>query len=169
MKLQQIHQESAVTIALKKCQRDLQGLVDAGGTTAHDIAALIDEIGGMLPIAETKQQMIKALQKDLLPYTEKMRTLTTLLSEIEGRDPDETFQCDGTVFTAMVGKRYVVRTVVNSKLAIKLLNRCGKGVGWNVITVPLGKLDTYLDPEEKAHVIKVDRGERSVAIIKKAT
>jgi hypothetical protein len=33
--------------------------------------------------------------------------------------------------------------------------------------VPLGKLDAYLTPGEKAQVIRVDRGERSVMIVKK--
>jgi hypothetical protein len=139
-----------------------------GGCPApHEIAALIDEIGAMLPEAEAKQKMIKALQKQLQPYADKMKALTALVSALEGHGPNETFEVPGVLFTAAVGKRYVIRTVTNPRLAIKLLNKAEKEIAWKVITVPLGKLDTYLTPGQKTQVIKVDRGERPIVIVKK--
>ena len=90
-----------------------------------------------------------------------------MVSALEGHGPDETFEVKGELFTAAVGKRYMVRTVINPQLAIKLLNKVNKGIAWKVITVPLGKLDAFLTPDQKAQVIKVDRGERSIVIGKK--
>jgi hypothetical protein len=64
-------------------------------------------------------------------------------------------------------RRCIVRTVVNPARAVKLLNKAEKGAAWKVITVPLGKLDQYLTPAEKAQVLKIDRGDRFVSISKK--
>ena len=61
----------------------------------------------------------------------------------------------------------MVRTVINPQLAIKLLNKAKKEIGWKLITVPLGKLAAFLTPDQKAQVIKVDRGERPIVIGKK--
>jgi len=142
--------------------------IEVGSKKADEITKLIDEIGAMLPEVEAKQKIIKAYQKELQPSTEKMRALTALVSALEGRGPDETFELHGDLFTAAVGKRYIVRTVANPQLAIKLLNKAGKGIGWSLITVPLGKLDVFLTPDQKAEVIKIDRGERPITIVKKA-
>jgi hypothetical protein len=141
--------------------------VEASHTTADEIATLIDDIGSMLPAVRARQKKIKALQNQLQPYADKMKTLTALVSAIEGHEADETFRRDGELFAAMIGKRCVVRTVTDPALAIKLLNKAEKGVAWRVITVALGKLDTYLTLEQRAQVITVDRGERPVVIVKK--
>jgi hypothetical protein len=154
-------------IILKKPTPKLPAPAPVGGTTADEIAALIDAIGAMLPAVEARQTTIKALLKELQPYAEKMKALTALVSAIEGRGADETFHYEGTQFNALVGKRCVVRAVTDPALAIKLLNRAEKGVAWKLISVPLGKLDAFLTPKERARVIKVDRGERSVVIVKK--
>ena len=111
--------------------------------------------------------MIKSLQKELQALCREDEGAYRLVSALEGHGPDETFELKGELFTAAVGKRYMVRTVINPQLAIKLLNKANKGIAWKVITVPLGKLDAFLTPEQKAQVIKVDRGERPVVIGKK--
>ena len=157
-----------MVLTLKDYATGLDEPIEFGSKKAHEIAALIDEIGAMLPEVEAKQKTIKAYQKELQPYTEKMKALMALVSAIASYGPDETFELHGAAFTAAIGKRYVVRTVTNPQLAIKLLNKAKKGIGWQVVTVPLGKLDAYLTPEDKAQVIKVDRGERSITIAKKA-
>jgi hypothetical protein len=141
--------------------------VEVSHTTADEIATLIDDIGNMLPRVRARQRKIKALQNALQPYADKMKTLTALVSAIEGHEADDTFRRDGELFAAVIGKRCVVRTVSDPALAIQLLNKAEKGVAWRIISIPLSKLDAYLSPGEKARVIKVDRGERSVVIIKK--
>jgi hypothetical protein len=141
--------------------------VEASHSTADEIATLIDDIGSMLPAVRARQKKIKTLQHQLQPYLDKMKTLTALVSAIEGHEADGTFQREGELFAAVIGKRCVVRTVTDPALAIKLLNQAEKDVAWRIISIPLGKLDAYLTPGEKARVIKVDRGERSVVIIMK--
>jgi hypothetical protein len=141
--------------------------VEASHTPEGEIATLIDEIGAMLPGAQARQKKIKALHQELLLYAEKMKALAVRVSAIAGHEADETFRHEGEVFAATIGKRCVVRTVIDPALAIKLLNKAEKGVAWRIISVPLGKLDAYLTPGEKAQVIRVDRGERSVMIVKK--
>ena len=49
---------------LKECATGLTGPIEVGSKKAQEIAALIDEIGIMLPEVEAKQKMIKALQKE---------------------------------------------------------------------------------------------------------
>ena len=156
-----------MTILLKKPQVKLQEPVEASAGNVDEIAALIDDIGSMLSTVEAKQKMIKALQAELQPYTEKMKALTALVSAIGEHGADDTFQDEGTQFRALVGKRCIARRVTDPALAIKLLNKAEKGVAWKIVSVPLGKLDAYLTPEEKAQVITLDRGERSVVVAKK--
>ena len=136
---------------------------------AKEIATLIDEIGAMLPSVEATQKQIKTLQNQLQPYADRMKALVTLISGLEDHAADETFKLEGAAFIADVGKRCVVRTVINPALAVKLMNKVEKGVGWGVVTVPLGKLDLHLSPAEKNRVLTVARGDRSVTIAKKAT
>ena len=156
-----------MTMALKQIKYTMP-LVSSSPTLMSDtLADLIDDIGAMLPAVEAKQKMIKALQGELQPYADKMKVLTALLNAIDGPSPDHTFRYQGTQFIAMVGKGGVVRRVTNPALAIKLPNRVEKGIAWQVITVPLGKLDAYLTPEERSQVVTVDRGERTVLIVKK--
>jgi hypothetical protein len=157
-----------VVLTLKDYATGSDEPIEVGSKKAHEIAALIDDIGAMLPEVESKQKMIKAYQKELQAYTEKMKALMALVSAIASYGPDETFELHGDAFTAAVGKRYVVRMVTNPQLAIKLLNKAKKGIAWQVVTVPLGKLDAYLTPEDKAQVIKVDRGERPLVVVNKA-
>jgi hypothetical protein len=164
MNLQQKYKERVVGIVLKKHQQQLPKLHEVGSTTANAVAMLIDEIGAMLPDVEAKQQKIKMLQKDLLSYGEKMRALVSLISAIDGYAADETFALEGVVFAAEVGKRCLMRTVSDPHLAIKLLNKAEKGIAWKIITVPLGKIDLFLNPSEKDRILKIDRGERPLTI-----
>ena len=156
-----------MTVVMKQMKCKPQEMPTACLTAWDEISALIDDIGTMLPAVEAKQKMIKALQGELQPYVDQMRALTALLNAIEGPEADDTFQYQGTQFIAMVGKRGVVRRVTNPALAIKLLNKVEKGIAWQVISVPLGKLNAYLTPEQRAQVIAVDRGDRPVTIAEK--
>jgi hypothetical protein len=157
-----------MAIILKKPMGNPHGPAEAGCKSTKQIAALIDEVGAMQIEAEAKRERVKELQRELAPYIEKMRALTVLVSAIEGHDPDEIFDQEGALFVATVGRKVTVRTVSDPELAIKLLNKAEKGVAWKVISVPLGKLDAYLTPHGKAQVIRVDRGDRSVVIVKEA-
>jgi hypothetical protein len=154
-----------MTIVLKKPTPVQQ--VEEVSTTPDDVAALIDELGEMLPETQKTLAKMKELEKSLAPYKEKLKSLIALVTAAEGRDPDETFEQAGEKFVAAVGKQVNVRTVTDAQLAVKLLNKAEKGIGWKLISVPLGKLDQYLTPEERTQVLKVDRGERSVTITKK--
>src|ERR1019366_8468759 len=118
--LQQIHQETVMTTM--KPDIKLLEPVEASYTTADEIATLIDDIGNMLPAVRARQKRIKALQNALQPYADKMKALTALVSAIESHEADETFRREGELFTAMIGKRCVVRTVTDPALAITLLN-----------------------------------------------
>ena len=157
-----------MVIVLKKSIAQVQDPAGPSATPANQIATLIDEIGAMLPSVQATQKQIKALQNRLQPYAEKMKALVALISGMDDHAADETFKLDGTTFTADIGKRCIVRTVTNPALAVKLLNKVEKGVGWGVVTVPLGKLDLYLSPAEKSRVLTVARGDRSVTIAKKS-
>jgi hypothetical protein len=159
--------EVAVTLVLKSLKCKTPTVSPVIQIISDKTATLIDEIGAMLPVVEAKQRMIKALQAEQQPYTDRMKALTVLLSAIEGPGPDETFRYQGSQFIALAGKRCIVRRVSNPALAIELLNEAQEGIAWQVISVPLGKLDAYLTPEQRAQVITVDRGDRPVTIAKK--
>jgi hypothetical protein len=128
------------------------------------ISALIDEIGAMLPAATARHKRIKELQAEQQPYTEKMKALTALLSALPGAAPDQPLSYEGKHFVASAGKRCMVRRVANPQLAIQLLNKVRKGVAWEVVYIPLGKLDAFLNPEQRAQVIDVEYGDRTVTI-----
>lgn len=73
-----------MTIVLKKPVAKLQVAITDVGKTPNKIAVLIDELGTMLPKVAKTQSRIKALQKQLVPYAEKMKALTALVSALEG-------------------------------------------------------------------------------------
>ena len=153
---------------LKKIEIVGQSQVAAtGGGTACDIAALIHEIGALLPAAEKAQKQIRMLQAGLKPMQEKLRTLTRLVTADDRHAPDQAFTVVGGEFQAAVGKRIRVRTVRDVKRAIRLLNGVKKGLAYEVVTVPLGKLDGFLTPEQAAEVLESGWGDRSVTVMKK--
>lgn len=138
-----------------------------GGGTACDIAALIDEIGALLPAAEKAQKQIRMLQASLKPVQEKLCALTRLVTADEHHAPDQTLSVAGADFQANIGKRARVRSVRDVKRAIRLLNAVKKGLAYESASVPLGKLDSYLTPEQAAEVLEVSWGDRSVTVTKK--
>ena len=138
-----------------------------GGGMPRDIAALIDEIGALLPAAEKVQKQIRLLQASLKPVQEKLKELTRLVTADQHHAPDQTFTVVGGEFQAVVGKRARVRAVTDVKRAIDLLNAAKTDLAYEVVTVPLGKLDSYLTPEQAAEVLEVSWGDRSVTVMKK--
>jgi hypothetical protein len=144
-----------------------QAPIEIATGTSNEVAALIDKIGGMLPEVEKVAKLIKAEAKKLEPYKHAMQELTALVTAVEGRSHDEEFAQVGAIFEAKVGKRTKVRSVIDVQKAIVLLNKAKKGVAYEVVTVPLGKIDAYLTPDEAQQVLKTDWGDRSVTITKK--
>ena len=112
-----------MTTMMKTSDIKLQEPVEVSHATADEIATLIDAIGDMLPVVRARQKRIKVLQNALQPYADKMKALTALVNAIEGHGADETFAQEGVLFTVVVGKRCVVRTVADPALAIALLNK----------------------------------------------
>ena len=138
-----------------------------GGGMPRDIVALIGEIGALLPAAEKAQKQIRMLQASLKPVQEKLKELTRLVTADQHHAPDQTFTVVGLEFQAVVGKRARVRAVTDVKRAIELLNAAKMDLAYEVLTVPLGKLDSYLTPEQAAKVLEVSWGDRSVTVMKK--
>ena len=138
-----------------------------GGGMPRDIAALIDEIGALLPAAEKAQKQIRILQASLKPMQERFKELTRLVTAGQHRAPDQTFSVEGKEFQANIGKRSRVRVVRDVKRAIELLNAVKTNLAYEVASVPLGKLDSYLTPEQAAEVLEVSWGDRSVTVMKK--
>ncbi len=138
-----------------------------GGGMPRDIVALIDEIGALLPAAEKAQKQIRMLQASLKPVQERFKELTRLVTADQHHAPDQTFTVVGLEFQAVVGKRARVRAVTDVKRAIELLNAAKMDLAYEVVTVPLGKLDSYLTPEQAAEVLEVCWGDRSVTVMKK--
>ena len=139
----------------------------AGAYTRYDIATLVDEIGSLLPAAEKAQKRLKMLQASLNPVREKIKTLTTLVTADPHHAPHETFTVEGQQFRATVGKRTKLRAVRNIKRAIELLNATKEDLAYEVVTVPLRKLDSYLTPEQASEVLELGWGDRSVSIMRK--
>ena len=133
----------------------------------RDVAALIDEIGALLPAAEKAQKQIRMLQASLKPVQERFKELTRLMTADQHHAPDQTFTVMGKEFQAVLGKRARVRAVTDVKRAIELLNAAKTDLAYEVVTVPLGKLDSYLTPEQAAEVLEVSWGDRSVTVMKK--
>ena len=134
-----------MAILLKKAQGDDQPQVqNLEGCRPHNIAALVDEIGALLPAAECAQKKIKILQASLNPVREKTKTLATLVTADPHHAPNEIFTVEGQQFRATVGKRTKLRAVKDVKRAIELLNATKEDLAYAVVTVPLGKLDSYL-------------------------
>lgn len=130
-----------------------------------DIVALIDKLALMQRDYDQSVARIKAEAAKLQPYKETMKALMALVTDYEGKEPGAGFELDGTLGTAKMSKRYKVRTVAQPEAAVKLLNKVKKGLGWELISIPLGKLDAYLTPAECAEVIASKDGERTVEIV----
>jgi hypothetical protein len=142
--------------------------VEAAAGTSNEVAALIDKIGLMQPEVDKIAARIKVETAKLVPYKLALKQLTELVTAIEGHEPEDTFTQEGEAFEAKVGKQTKVRLVMDVKQAIALLNKAKKDVAYEVVSVPLGKIDQYLTPDEATKVLKVVWGERSVAISKRA-
>ena len=142
-------------------------VVETAAGTSNEVAALIDKIGLMQPDVDKIAARIKVETAKLAPYKLALKQLTDLVTAIEGHEPEDTFTQEGEAFEAKVGKQTKVRLVMDVKQAIALLNKAKKGVAYEVVSVPLGKIDQYLTPDEKDTVLKDVWGERSVTISKK--
>ncbi len=143
--------------------------VEAAAGTSNEVAALIDKIGLMQPEVDKIAARIKVETAKLAPYKLALKQLTELVTAIEGREHDEEFAQIGNEYQAWIGKQTRIRDVVNVKQAIALLNKAKNDVAYELVTVPLGKIDQYLTPEEAEQVIKTTWGDRSVKISKRAT
>jgi hypothetical protein len=143
-------------------------VVETAAVTSNEVAALIDKIGLMQPDVDKIAARIKVETAKLAPYKLALKQLTELVTAIEGHEPEDTFTQEGEVFEAKVGKQTKVRLVMDVKQAIALLNKAKKDIGYELVTVPLGKIDQYLTPEEAEQVIKTSWGDRSVKISKRA-
>ena len=150
-------------MAVVKLKKPAEAVVPvaAPATTPNEIAALIEELGGMQLEAAKVAAKIAELGKQLAPYKEKLKQLAALVTEQEGRAPEEEFTQESASFIATVGKRTKVRTVVD-KLAI--LKAMGEDRFIECANFLMKDIDAYLTVEERKKALTVSWGDRSVKI-----
>ena len=133
-----------------------------------DIVELIEEVGQLQDDAEATTKRIKALQAHVKPYAEKVKQLAALVSKYaaeSGFDPDLEFTETTDDFILQVGKAGTLRTVIDAERAMK---RMGKKLFFEKCTIGLGVLDAYLTPAEKQGILKVERCERGIRVLRRA-
>jgi hypothetical protein len=132
-----------------------------------EIVQLIEEVGLLQDDAEATTKRIKELQAHVKPYAEKVKQLAALVSKYaaeSGFDPDVEFAETTDDFILQVGKAGTLRTVVDAERAMK---RMGKKLFFEKCTIGLGILDAYLAPAEKEGILKVERCERSIRVLRR--
>jgi hypothetical protein len=133
-----------------------------------DIVELIQEVGLLQDDAETTIKRIKALQAHVKPYAEKVKQLAALMSKYaaeSGFSPDLEFTETTDDFILQVGKAGTLRTVIDAERAMK---RMCKKLFFEKCTIGLGVLDAFLTPAEKEGILKIERCERSIRVLRRA-
>jgi hypothetical protein len=131
------------------------------------ISGLIEEVGALQEEAKATAERIKVLQAQLKPYAEKVKQLVELVSKYadgRGINPDKVFTATTTNFLMQVGKAGTLRTVTDNELASHML---GRQLFFEKCTIGLGIIDSYLTPEQKLQVLKVERCVRGITLMRR--
>lgn len=127
------------------------------------LMGLVDELADMLgKEAETLAQ-IKALQASLAPIKALREQIQEELDKLD-LDPDaeDSIKTDKAILT--FGKKGTKREIEDMEAVRELM---GDDLFIKVATVPLKAIDDYLNPEQKATVLKTSRTDRTLKVIAK--
>jgi hypothetical protein len=140
-------------------------VVQFEGDVLSDYAELIDDLGRHQKQFEDRKEQVRQLTEQMVDHKDKLVRLQQMVDEydVEHGDDDSWYE-DGAEYRAELGKKGTARSI-NSMAKLKRL--LGADTFMKLVTVALKDVDAYLNPQEKAEVLDVTRGLRSVKITKR--
>jgi hypothetical protein len=127
-------------------------------------AGTIDEVGKLQEEAAPVLSQIKALQAKLAPLAVAFAKLQALADALAIGDDPEYHAEIGANFIAEVGAKGKSRSI---KDKIKLVELMGEEMFLQLATVKLGDIDKYLTQPQRDEVLKTERTQRSVKVIRR--
>jgi hypothetical protein len=154
-------------MALLKLKKAVTEEVPVLNTTPVDIAEQIDKVAVLHDQAQKDLARIKELEARVKPYKDELKKLSSLITahaDAEKIDRSVEVTHFGETAGAKAGKKVMTRSVKSQEQAMKLLT---KQVYFAKASVPLTVIDQYLTPDQKAELIDINYGDRTVTIIPK--
>ena len=145
----------------KPAEQPLLLPVEAPEGTPNEIADLIERVGAAQPEVAKIGVKMRALQKEMEPYRADLKELTALICGVEGYGDDDEFTMESPGFDAKIGKKGSSRSVHDIRGVLKAM---GEEQFFKVVTVTMRDVDAYMTAPEKAKVLTVTRGERTVVV-----
>lgn len=126
-----------------------------------DLEKQIDLVGALQEDAAKVAAKIKKLQEELKPFKDAMKTLETMVAEMDG-DDDQAVEEAGTRFRLEAGKKGTSREITNMARVREIM---GDELFMSLAEIKLKDVDDYLTPPQKEEVLKTSRTTRTIKVL----